>query len=182
MDLANSLYPSWNSRSEPQDRLEDPEWVASFLDRWGISHTPEDEGVMALCPALEVLRKDLRRWASRLAETGSLDEADLAHLNGWLSQAPVVPRLVRDETGVHWDHQVNAGPAVRALLPIVRSFAECLVDSDCTRLRQCGNPDCRWIFYDTTRNHSRKWCGSATCGNLMKVRRYRARHGAGLPG
>lgn len=179
IDLANSVYPSWNSRSEEQDWLEDPEWLASFLDRWGLSHTQDVGETMALRPALEALRKDLRRWVGRIVETGSLDDANLAHLNRWLAQAPVVPRLVRDKTRFHWDHQVDTAPAVGVLLPIVRSFAQYLVDADCARLRQCENPDCRMIFFDTTRNHSRKWCGSTTCGNLMKVRRFRARHGAG---
>jgi predicted RNA-binding Zn ribbon-like protein len=43
------------------------------------------------------------------------------------------------------------------------------------RLKLCGNPDCRWAFYD--RSHSRRgaWCDMATCGNRLKNRSLRAR-------
>jgi predicted RNA-binding Zn ribbon-like protein len=43
------------------------------------------------------------------------------------------------------------------------------------RLKACGNPDCRWAFYD--RSHSRvgAWCDMATCGNRIKNRRLRQR-------
>jgi predicted RNA-binding Zn ribbon-like protein len=43
------------------------------------------------------------------------------------------------------------------------------------RLKTCGNPDCRWAFFD--RSHSRRgtWCDMASCGNLIKNRNLRAR-------
>jgi len=42
------------------------------------------------------------------------------------------------------------------------------------RLRFCGNPHCRLIFLDVSRNGSRRWCDTAGCGNRDRVRRYRA--------
>ncbi len=39
---------------------------------------------------------------------------------------------------------------------------------------KCGC--CGWVFYDRSKNRSRKWCEQATCANLMKVRRFRQRH------
>ena len=43
------------------------------------------------------------------------------------------------------------------------------------RVRLCGNPHCRLIFLDVSRNRSRRWCDTAGCGNRDRVRRYRAR-------
>ncbi|MEO5885518.1 MAG: CGNR zinc finger domain-containing protein [Candidatus Limnocylindrales bacterium] len=43
------------------------------------------------------------------------------------------------------------------------------------RLRTCGNPLCRWLFVDRSRNGSRVWCEMAVCGNRMKVGRHRLR-------
>jgi predicted RNA-binding Zn ribbon-like protein len=40
------------------------------------------------------------------------------------------------------------------------------------RLNQCGH--CRWLFLDTSKNHSRRWCSMQACGAVMKMRRYRA--------
>ena len=42
------------------------------------------------------------------------------------------------------------------------------------RLRICGNPHCRLVFLDISRNHSRRWCDTTGCGNRDRVRRYRA--------
>jgi predicted RNA-binding Zn ribbon-like protein len=37
------------------------------------------------------------------------------------------------------------------------------------------NADCLWVYYDDTRNRSKRYCDDKACGNLMKVRRFRAR-------
>lgn len=58
------------------------------------------------------------------------------------------------------------------------------------RLGQCGNPGCRLTFLDDTRNHGRRWCDPAGCGNRSRVGRARGRatwpaHGHGaeaMPG
>ena len=43
------------------------------------------------------------------------------------------------------------------------------------RLRTCGNPHCRLMFLDLSRNRARQWCDNGGCGNRDRVRRYRAR-------
>ncbi|HEY6056808.1 MAG TPA: CGNR zinc finger domain-containing protein [Candidatus Limnocylindrales bacterium] len=48
------------------------------------------------------------------------------------------------------------------------------------RLRLCGNPLCRLVFLDSSRNGSRRWCDTTGCGNRARVRRYR-RGNAGRP-
>ncbi|MFD0480100.1 CGNR zinc finger domain-containing protein [Nonomuraea thailandensis] len=35
-------------------------------------------------------------------------------------------------------------------------------------------PSCGWLFLDTTRNGSRRWCSMAMCGSQVKSRRYYA--------
>lgn len=42
------------------------------------------------------------------------------------------------------------------------------------RLKACTEENCRWAFYDTTRNGSRTWCSMDVCGNRVKTRRYRS--------
>ncbi len=41
-------------------------------------------------------------------------------------------------------------------------------------VRTCGNPTCRWLFLDTSKNHTRRWCDMKICGNRMKGRRFRS--------
>jgi hypothetical protein len=43
------------------------------------------------------------------------------------------------------------------------------------RVKLCPANDCLEAFYDRSRNRSRVWCDMADCGNLAKVRGYRAR-------
>jgi predicted RNA-binding Zn ribbon-like protein len=44
------------------------------------------------------------------------------------------------------------------------------------RLRRCDDHGCGWLFLDTTRNHSRRWCSSGDCGNRDRARRHYARN------
>ena len=51
-------------------------------------------------------------------------------------------------------------------------------DGTWERLKACGNPTCRYAFYDHTKNHSGRWCSMASCGNRAKAQAYRARRAA----
>ena len=43
------------------------------------------------------------------------------------------------------------------------------------RVKICPADDCRWAFYDRSRNHSRTWCSMQVCGNREKARAWRRR-------
>jgi CGNR zinc finger/Putative stress-induced transcription regulator len=43
------------------------------------------------------------------------------------------------------------------------------------RLKICPADNCRWAFYDTSRNRSRQWCSMKVCGNRAKARAHRQR-------
>lgn len=43
------------------------------------------------------------------------------------------------------------------------------------RLKVCRNPECRYAYYDHSRNRSRAWCSMETCGNRAKARAFRRR-------
>ena len=44
------------------------------------------------------------------------------------------------------------------------------------RLKACANEDCRWVFYDHSKNRSGSWCVMEICGSRAKMRAYRQRH------
>lgn len=50
--------------------------------------------------------------------------------------------------------------------------AQLMTSQDASRVGLCANPDCGWLFVDTTKNHSRRWCGMPDCGPRAKARRY----------
>lgn len=45
-----------------------------------------------------------------------------------------------------------------------------------SRLKMCAHGDCRWVFYDGSRNGRGRWCTMDVCGNRVKTRAYRQRH------
>jgi predicted RNA-binding Zn ribbon-like protein len=61
------------------------------------------------------------------------------------------------------------------LLSLLLVVSEAQRDGTWARLKACGNEDCRWAFYDRSRNHGGTWCDMATCGNKLKNREFRAR-------
>ena len=64
-----------------------------------------------------------------------------------------------------------AGALARLLVPVFQS----MLDGSWLRVKVCRAPDCRWAFYDRSRNRSGAWCEMAVCGNRAKVRTYRSR-------
>ena len=63
--------------------------------------------------------------------------------------------------------------AIAELLAVVH---ESMRDGTWQRLKVCPAEDCRWAFYDHSRNRSGTWCVMGECGNRAKARRYRERH------
>jgi predicted RNA-binding Zn ribbon-like protein len=50
-----------------------------------------------------------------------------------------------------------------------------MVDGSFERLKGCANDTCLWLFYDHSKNRSKKWCDMQTCGNAANARAYRQR-------
>jgi predicted RNA-binding Zn ribbon-like protein len=66
--------------------------------------------------------------------------------------------------------------AVEAVLgPIALSALTTLTQGDLSRIKQCQGEKCGWLFFDTTKNKSRRWCEMEICGNRAKQRRHSAR-------
>lgn len=66
----------------------------------------------------------------------------------------------------------GSDPTVASLIAdVYRAHAS----GDWLRLKACANPDCQWIYYDSSRNRSGRWCSMNECGEVMKARAYRQR-------
>ncbi len=62
---------------------------------------------------------------------------------------------------------------------VLGAVARLAVRGELPRVKICPADDCRWAFYDTSRNSSRQWCSMAVCGNRAKARAHRARQSPG---
>ena len=70
-------------------------------------------------------------------------------------------------------HADRPGAGLLTLLLVIRDAQR---DGTWRRLKACGNPDCRWAFYDRSHSGVGAWCDMATCGNRIKNRRLRQRN------
>jgi predicted RNA-binding Zn ribbon-like protein len=62
--------------------------------------------------------------------------------------------------------------------PITLSALTLLMERDLTRTKRCEGLECGWMFLDTTKNKTRRWCEMRVCGNRSKVRAARQRQRA----
>jgi len=58
---------------------------------------------------------------------------------------------------------------------LAESVSEILLSPAMGSVRTCAADTCRWLFLDTSKNHTRRWCNMKVCGNRMKARRFQAR-------
>jgi len=103
--------------------------------------------------------------------------ADLTAFNETLSNMLAHRRLVREADGIAWDWEETQDLS-RLLWPIVASAADVLTADDIARIKRCPTDEgCGWLYYDDSKNASRRWCSMRTCGNTAKVRaHYRRQH------
>ena len=81
------------------------------------------------------------------------------------------------KAGNHFRTVWNVGESFDALLwPIVHSAGELLLSKELGHIKEC--PSCGWLFLDTSKNQSRRWCSMNTCGARDKMRRYHKRQRA----
>lgn len=176
-DFLNTDYHDWRRGGRTEDRLERPGWLSGLLSRHQLAaDTPPTPDELA---ELKRLRSLLLLVVQELAGGRQPSDDAIASLNETLSQGAVVRRLEADGEGRFALRQTPAaGGWPQIMAEIAASFAATLAEGEPSRIRICDNPDCRWVYYDETRNRSKRYCDDKMCGNLMKVRRFRARRKA----
>jgi predicted RNA-binding Zn ribbon-like protein len=120
-------------------------------------------------------REALFRVLNAKAEGGTVAREDLSIIEAEHARAAPFARLSWTGEGYAWSLDPSASALEAAMQPLVESALSLLTSAQLERLRRCGNSTCYWLFIDETRNHSRRWCEMASCGNVVKVRRHRER-------
>lgn len=118
-----------------------------------------------------------REWVRvRGFRAGPLDEAVRAR--DALRAAVGDPDAVRGEIAVPAEVALTAvGPVVvagDAVGAVLAAAARLAVLDQWRRVKICPADDCRWAFFDRSRNRSRTWCSMQVCGNREKARKHRA--------
>jgi predicted RNA-binding Zn ribbon-like protein len=182
LDFANTAL--WHASDQPQ------ETIHSYGDlvRWSLQAglLNEDETGLLLVEseshpdkANEVLEESisLRELIYRIFSAVAHDlppkRGDLEGFNAILSEAERHAKLIHTSTGFEWGWASDRSSFDRVLWPIARSTAALLTSEDLDKLGECADDrGCGWLFIDTSRNRSRRWCSMESCGNRAKARRH----------
>ncbi|MEK7403408.1 MAG: CGNR zinc finger domain-containing protein [Gemmatimonadota bacterium] len=122
------------------------------------------------------VRAALRSLAERGGVSPQVRIEALAEINRVLGRSAGTRRLELRLDGTFARSFVPVGDAFAGLMiPIVESAADALILGELARVRCCADPRCARVFYDNTKNATRRWCDMATCGNRAKAARHRAR-------
>jgi predicted RNA-binding Zn ribbon-like protein len=138
------------------------------------SHRPDDAAA-TLARALD-LREAIDRLFHALARGESSRSSDLETVQRSYLDALSHADLKADSDHFAWAWSDPPDALDAILWPVARSAVELLTQGDLRRVKECPLPEgCSWLFYDQSKNASRRWCSMEGCGTLVKMRRYHAR-------
>lgn len=168
-----SRHAEWTERLETYDDLlawaqQSGLLTSDALERLILTAQARPEAAEA---ALQFARevRDVIFWVfSAIADA---QQPDLTAFNALLAQAFAHQRLIHTAEGYAWAWE-EQGQLEHLLWPVIWSAAELLTSPNLERVRECGGPTCSWLFLDTSRNRSRRWCSMESCGNRAKARRH----------
>jgi predicted RNA-binding Zn ribbon-like protein len=122
------------------------------------------------------LRELLYRLFGAVAAGEQLKAADLRALQSTYIDALRRAELHLDGAGFVWHWPEDADSLERIGWLLTQSATELLTSPLIDRVKMCSRPDgCGWLFLDTSKNGSRRWCSMEVCGSRAKMRRLYAR-------
>ena len=187
LDYANTRY--WRGSEAPTEtlhRFDDLlEWLARTADPAPLVATArawarDAAAVPELFAQAIAVREAIYGIFSGLAAGEPVADRDLGRLNQALAEAPARRRIARrGDDGYGWQADIGDISAATLLAPVLWSAAELLLNAPQRRIRRCANDRCLWLFVDTSKSGTRRWCDMSSCGNRAKAARHysKVRHG-----
>jgi predicted RNA-binding Zn ribbon-like protein len=185
LDLVNTLDNRFR-KEVPVELLGDYAALLRFTEQSGLLSVAQTRVLArsagrAEADSVSAAARDLREAAAsvlyaRLEGDTSLPN-DVRTLELYFRSARAQQELVGTPSPqLAWDWRSSS--ATEAELPVwilSLQMSALLTSAAMGRLRGCQTETCRWLFLDTSKNHSRRWCDMKVCGNRMKARRFQAR-------
>ena len=184
LDLANTS----SGRGFPGEleHLSRPEHVAEWAgharilapeDAAWLAEAVKDEtlGARLLGDALS-LREDVYQLGRAIAAGRPAPPERVANLARAHARALARAKLAPIGGNFGWTWAPREAPVEAVLGPISLSALTLLQQADLTRVKQCQGEKCGWLFFDATKNKSRRWCEMEVCGNRAKQKRFARTH------
>lgn len=184
LEFANTA--DWHASPVPEEQLTRYADLVHWAQGLGLLAAAEADTLLGQAAAQPALAAEFHTWAIELREAiyriftaiatqTSPTARDLEILNEALPQAFNGPALVATAEGFTWRYHTGSG-LDRMLWPVLRSAARLLTSSELDRIGQCADDrGCGYLFFDASRNRSRRWCDMNSCGNHAKARRHHSR-------
>jgi predicted RNA-binding Zn ribbon-like protein len=179
IDFANTISTAQGEWTEHFRAWSD---IVDWLSLTGLSTDPSfnlsaSRGAESLKRVLE-LRQTWKDVLAQLLAGGDVSNEFMERLNRLLGSDSFRETLRRD--GKHRFHLVRSVSHLSGerlvLVIFARQIALFLAEANLKYLRRCANTtSCVLYFYDTTKNHRRRWCSVTACGNRHKVAEFRKR-------
>ena len=168
------------------DLLGEPSDLARWLAEAGVLRGGEAEGASKgwdegprgrrVFERALALREVLREVVEATVDGEPVRQGAIDELNALLRTRPGYAKGERAPDGVEKRFRAERDEPLGVLVPVAESAVDLLVEGDLSLLKRCENPDCVLHFYDTSKNHARRWCSMSGCGNRMKAQaHYRRR-------
>ena len=134
-----------------------------------------EESTAAFAKSLE-LREAIYRMFVAQTKGESPAEGDLAILNSVLRNLTCGAQIGQESGRFVWHWNFDETTLEAPLSIIALSAVDLMTSENVQWVGQCADEEgCGWLFVDTSKNHSRRWCDINDCGNRAKQRRYQQR-------
>lgn len=174
LDFCNTL--SRGPGEGPRDRIDSAAAFSAWAKRLGRCEvgppTPDQ-----LARLRDFRRALLAIFDAAVEMTGPAPE-NLRALEAEIADFRRSDRLISPVNGRFALVDSTEAPVERLRHDIARDAAQLLLGDDIARLKRCPGDDCLWLFFDSSKNLSRRWCAMEDCGSRHKVRRFRQRRAA----
>jgi len=185
LDFANTV--DWHTSKSPVESLNKyADLIKWSVNRGIISGDAKDvllrkseekpiEAQAVLEKAREI-RENIYQILSDTAHGHPIKITDLKGFNKALASMLSHSRLAPYERGLRWDWDSHSDKLDSIIWPVVKSAVDLMTSEAIKRVGQCvDEKGCGWLFWDSSRNRSRRWCDMSDCGNRAKVRRFYAK-------
>jgi len=181
LDFANTA--DWHASDQPVETLTSYSELVTWSQHAGILTQYQGRQLLesaALQPlhaavVLEraiALREAAYRMFAAIFHGHAPQAADLAVYNAELSRMQARAQIASGTEGFFWVWGGAENDLDRMLWRVVHDAATLLTSEELSRVGQCSDGRCGWLFLDTSRNRSRRWCSMEDCGNRAKARRH----------
>jgi len=187
LDLVNTLDWRFREGPPPEELLKDYGDLVRFAEQGGLISEAQGRRLLRNTSESKAARivdavRELREGAAQILyaalEGNDPAASSVKLLERYFRDARESQHLMWDGAKLAWELSQSPAPAELPLWTLSLSTADLMTSDEMHRLRECGNSECRWLFLDTSKNHTRRWCDMKICGNRMKARRFKAQRRA----